>query len=66
MDACKRGQTVVDIFLVIFFSHSHYGREIKMTAVEYSTITALLGNGITDSYIEVLNIERFGAVTVFC
>lgn len=66
MDACKRGQTVVDIFLVIFFSHSHCGRELKMTEVEHSTITALLGNGITDGYIEVLNIERFAAVTVFC
>lgn len=49
-----------------FFSHSHCGRELKMTEVEHSTITALLGNGITDGYIEVLNIERFAAGTVFC
>lgn len=61
-----RGDRLWWTFFLSFFSHSHCGLELKMTEVEHSTITALLGNGITDGYIEVLNIERFAAVTVFC
>lgn len=60
-----RGDKVSWTFFLSFLFLSHILRvRIKNKAVEHSTITALMANGITDGYVEVLNTESFAADTV--